>query len=108
MDEEEFPQRVDSRRHPPLGILIGTAALLHVVTILVDIGLVSGEVVGAVLEPGPISELFLGGAAFFVTNLDIAFSVYVYRVITDPDAENVRLDLNPLDLWGLKRKVEVP
>ncbi len=46
-------------------------------------------------------ESILIAESFFLINFDVAYWVYVYRIQTSSFNEDVELNLNPLDGWGL-------
>ena len=89
----------------PIAPLIIVGVLLSIVVFIVDLLFVAAEMVLA----GPAStgnalaillSLIIVAEGLFLTNLDIAYWVYAYRLTGASPSEDVPFDLTPGD-WGL-------
>ena len=79
------------------GAIIATEVVLFQATVALAPVAASGNpiAIGA--------ELVLGGAELFLMNVEVAYWVYVARVIGEPPGVRVEFNLNPLELWGLNK-----
>jgi RHS repeat-associated protein len=89
--------------NPPIGVLVAIWIPLHLATIVTEWGIVEAEMA---LAPfafaypviGVPLGLLLGSLGVVVLDIDVAYSIYVYRVYTNPQEKQ---ELEFLPPWGL-------
>jgi hypothetical protein len=86
------------------GLLITGATILieYYLFIPAELALLPVIAAGGIVAPFAIGlEAILIVESLFLINFDVAYWVYVYRVQISSFDEDVKLNLNPLDGWGL-------
>ena len=95
-----------STKRPDTAALVVIGIALTGAIIVTELGLTAAEIalapIAATGNPLAIGgELILVSTSLFLVDVEIAWWVYVYRVETAPANVDVRLNLNPLEGWGL-------
>jgi hypothetical protein len=99
-------QSTSHAKRPTTAQLVVIGVLLTSAIVVSEIALTAGELalapIAATGNPLAIGgELILTGTSLFLVDVEISYWVYVYRVETALPSQDVKLNLNPLELWGL-------
>jgi hypothetical protein len=90
---------------PPIWLLVFLGILFLVLFgILLEALFAAAEAILALAAPTLITALLsltVAAIGMFLVNFEVAFAVYVYRVVAAPERVEVKLDLTPFD-WGLR------